>query len=318
LEPRELSCAALVFSGFCNPQKSEEFFASIADALVSAPDWSQFPISFSADERSFRDDCKICSDTSRDEHRQLLKLDRLVQQEAGFYARLSHEDKLTTAAKRRREVIAKMLRSVYSTFNMTTLRELRKTLKKTQKEMGALVDCSQHMICSIEIGRLPLSTRLASRISQSTEIDLTWLTNGDSTAPMIDHAGRPYSYQTFERRKTNRPAPDESHYRWRELQLGVGFDHLHRILAASRVKGTTKEFMDRVEGFIKTELSHHVRLEDAIFGERRRASQAASKSGRIIALGLLTPFDEKPFRRGRERLGQAIAAFTARRVKSKK
>jgi hypothetical protein len=29
-------------------------------------------------------------------------------------------------------------------------------------------------------------------------------------------------------------------------------------------------------------------------------------------LGLLTPFGVEPFRRGREKLGQAIAAFTAR------
>ena len=175
------------------------------------------------------------------------------------------------------------------------------------------------MIQSIEIGRLQLSTRIASKLSESTGIDLAWLTNGDPTAPMIDRAGHAYARETGERQKTNRRAPDASHYRWRELQLAIGFDLLHRLLAASRLKGKDDGdgFMERFEKFIKSELSHHVRLEDAVYGERRRATEAARKSGKIIALGFLTPFDDKPFRRGRERLGQALAAFTAR-VKSKK
>ena len=67
--------------------------------------------------------------------------------------------------------------------------------------------------------------------------------------------------------------------------------------------------MERFEKFIKTELSHHVRLEDAVYGERRRATEAARKRGKIIALGLLTPFDDKPFRRGRERLGASARCF---------
>ena len=195
---------------------------------------------------------------------------------------------------------------------MTThnLRRLRQILSLTQKELAELGKCSRHLIQSVEIGRTRLSTKIASRLSENCGVDFAWLTSDDSTAP-IDHAGRPYSSETFERRKINRRAPDASHYRWRQLQLGTGFDLLHRLLAANRLKGKddVDGFMERFEKFIKTELSHHVRLEDAVYGERRRATEAARKKGKIIALGLLTPFDDKPFRRGRERLGAALAAL---------
>ena len=131
---------------------------------------------------------------------------------------------------------------------------------------------------------------------------------------MINQAGAAYDYDAdFKSRQTNRSAPDESHHRWRELQLGVGFDLLHRLLAANRPKGAdaVKEFMEDFEAFLKEQLKEHVKLEDTIFGERRRATEAALKSGTIIALCFLTPFDLKPLRRGREKLAQAIAAFTS-------
>ena len=36
------------------------------------------------------------------------------------------------------------------------------------------------------------------------------------------------------------------------------------------------------------------------------------KASRTIALGFLTPFDEKPFKRGQERLEAAVASFAVR------
>jgi hypothetical protein len=200
---------------------------------------------------------------------------------------------------------------------------------KTQKEMADFGGCSAAMIQSSEIARRPLSTPIATKISQRTGIDLAWLMSDDPDAPMINQAGEPYSYDAdFERRQTNRSAPDASHYRWRELQLGDGFDLLHRLLGANRLKGedAVAEFMDNFADFLKTQLKKHVKLEDTVYGEIRRAREAALKTGKIIPLGFLTPTDIKPLRRGRERLGQAIAAFTsgqarkswrrARRVKS--
>jgi hypothetical protein len=173
--------------------------------------------------------------------------------------------------------------------------------------------CSAAMIQSSEIGRRPLSTRIASKISQRTGVDLAWLMSNDPTAPMINDAGEEYTSADFERQKVNLRGPDARHYRWRELQLADGFDLLYRLLAANRLKGkdAVNEFMEDFEDFLKAELKKHVKLEDTVYGERRRAKEAALKTGRIIALGFLTPFDLKPLRRGRERLGRAIAAFTS-------
>lgn len=183
--------------------------------------------------------------------------------------------------------------------------------------MADLGGCSRHTIQSIEISRVVLSARIAAKISTATGIDLAWLMSGDSRAPMINAAGEPYTHADFEQRQTNRKAPDAAHYKWRELQLGVAFDLLHRELAANRRKSkdAVNEFMDRVEGFLKSELRRLPKLEDTIFGERRRAKEAALKSGRIMALQFLTPFDMKPLQRGREKLGQVVAAFTSRQTR---
>ena len=81
-------------------------------------------------------------------------------------------------------------------------------------------------------------------------------------------------------------------------------------MASSRLKRTTPELIDRLEAFITADPGNHTKLEDAVYGERRRASEAALKSG--IALGLLAPFDVQPLRRGQARLTRAMAAFTAR------
>ena len=174
------------------------------------------------------------------------------------------------------------------------------------------------MIQSAEIGRKPLSVAIASRISESTNIDLSWLMSDDPRAPMINTAGEPYSYDAdFKAKQTNPSAPDASHYRWRELQLGVAFDLHLRELAAWRRKGqeAVKAYMERVEDFHKAELKLLPRLEDCVFGERRRAKEAALKTGKVITLQFLTPFDMRPLLRGREKLGQAVAAFTSRQTR---
>jgi transcriptional regulator with XRE-family HTH domain len=198
----------------------------------------------------------------------------------------------------------------------SNLKRLRKFLTLTQKEMADLGGCSRHTVQSIEIGRVVLSARIASKISTSTGIDLAWLMSNDR-APMITSASEEYTISEFQRRQTNRVAPDAAHYKWRELQLAGAFDMMHRLLAANRLKGkdAVNEFMDRVENSLKAELKRLPRLEDRILGERRRAKEAALRTGRIMALHFLTPFDMKPLLRGRERLGQAVAAFTSRQTR---
>ena len=72
----------------------------------------------------------------------------------------------------------------------SNLRQLRNFLGMTQAKMADLGDCSRHIVQSVEIGRLPLSVRaLATKLSQRTGVDLAWLMNNDSAAPIINHAG---------------------------------------------------------------------------------------------------------------------------------
>jgi transcriptional regulator with XRE-family HTH domain len=198
---------------------------------------------------------------------------------------------------------------------MTThsnLRQLRNFLGKTQTEIAALAGCSRHLIAMIETNRMALSERIASKISESTGVDATWLMNNDPHAEMINSAGARYSEQDQQQAAQSSGLHSLPHYRFRELQLAMTYDLLSRLLAASRLKRTMPVFMNRLEVFIKAELAQHPSLEDAVYGERRRASEAALKSGKVIALSLLTPFDEQPLRRGRARIERAIAAFTAR------
>jgi transcriptional regulator with XRE-family HTH domain len=199
----------------------------------------------------------------------------------------------------------------------SSLKELRKFLGLTQKEMAIHGSCSPAMIQSAEIGRKPLSVAIAFKVSESTGIDFAWLMSDDPRAPMITSAGEEYTISEFERRQTNRVAPGATHYRWRELQIGLALDFLYRLLGANRLKGkeAVHGYMQRLEGFIKSELKRLPMLEDRVFGEIRRAKEAAAFTGRIRALQFLTPFDMKPLQRGREKLGQSIAAFTSRQTR---
>jgi transcriptional regulator with XRE-family HTH domain len=199
---------------------------------------------------------------------------------------------------------------------MTTrnnLRQLRDILALTQPQLASLAGCSMDLIHSVETGRARLSTKVANQISRRTGISDAWLT-GDLQAPMVALDGKPYTLETFQQRQLDYHFSEGPHYRWREVQLGETFDLLHRLLRAWQSQGKVKDFMKRVEDFMKAELDEHpeiVRLADAIYGERRRAQEAARKAGRVIPLGLLTPLGVESLKRGRVRLAQAIAAMTA-------
>ena len=201
----------------------------------------------------------------------------------------------------------------------TAKRDRDQTCVDARRNKRGPITCSRYLIQSIEAGRKTLSARIASEISRKTGVDLAWLTNDDPSADMIRSCRYVHTpARIFNRAQASLRTLEGSHHLLRNLQLGVAFDLLHRLLAASRLKGKddVDGFVERLEKFIKSELEHHTALEDAVYGERRRAKETARKSGRVIALSFLTPFDDKPFHRGRERLATAIAAFTARRVRS--
>jgi len=76
--------------------------------------------------------------------------------------------------------------------------------------------------------------------------------------------------------------------------------------------------MDRVEAFIKDELSRHTALEDAVYGEQRRATERAAREGTVIGLGLLSPNRPEPLKRGKARLSHALAVLSAGKKREKR
>jgi hypothetical protein len=182
--------------------------------------------------------------------------------------------------------------------------------------MADWAGCSPGLIQSIETGRRRLSTEIALRISNSTGVDATWLMSNDSDAPMINSAGGPYDYhKDFKPRESAKgvsPLVTALHRRWRELQLAVAFDLLHRLLTASRVKGkdSMNGFMDRLAKFLEKEVNSHANLKKTIKNEHRRTDMAAFKAG---ALSLLAAADFKPLQRGMIRLDWLLNEFGARK-----
>ena len=74
---------------------------------------------------------------------------------------------------------------------------LRTTLGLGQREFGKKVGRSWRTIQSIELGDLPLSTKLAERICDETGVHFDWLMKGKPDAPIIDERGLPWSRNAF-------------------------------------------------------------------------------------------------------------------------
>jgi hypothetical protein len=177
--------------------------------------------------------------------------------------------------------------------------------------MAAFGDCSSHLIHSVETQRARLSARVANAISKRTGVSEEWLLSDDPQAPMTAVDGRPFTLKTFERRQLDFHFSEGAHFRWREVQLGVGFDLWSRLLRAAQSEGKVRELMEYYEDCITTKLKDFPALKNTIDGEHRRAQEAASKAGKTIPLGKLTPLGVESLKRGRVRLAQAIATVTA-------
>ncbi len=74
---------------------------------------------------------------------------------------------------------------------------LRTTLGLGQKEFGYLVGRAWRTIQSIELGNLPLSTKLAERISDETGVSFDWLMKGDPDAPIMAEHGRAWRRDAY-------------------------------------------------------------------------------------------------------------------------
>jgi transcriptional regulator with XRE-family HTH domain len=80
---------------------------------------------------------------------------------------------------------------------------LRTTIGLTQNQMGALVNRAARTIQSIELGKLPLTEKLALRLAEATGVDEAWLFAGDPQAPprkglTLLQAGRGHGVYTRE------------------------------------------------------------------------------------------------------------------------
>ena len=79
-----------------------------------------------------------------------------------------------------------------------TLAVLRRIIGYRQKEFAELVGKSTPAIQAVELGKLPLSDKLAERISFETGIFLGWLLDGDVTRLPISRHGKPYTKEFFQ------------------------------------------------------------------------------------------------------------------------
>jgi hypothetical protein len=70
--------------------------------------------------------------------------------------------------------------------------------------MADLVECSRPTIQAIELGKLPLSEKLAKRIDHETGIGLEWLLANNPATPPVDGLGFPYTQRTFDQQQASR------------------------------------------------------------------------------------------------------------------
>ena len=63
---------------------------------------------------------------------------------------------------------------------------VRKTLGLTQSELASLIGISANTLQSIELGRLPLSERIADRLNEQTGIRAKWFLDNELGDPLPD------------------------------------------------------------------------------------------------------------------------------------
>lgn len=94
----------------------------------------------------------------------------------------------------------------------SSLAVLRSIIGLTQGELAELVRTSRPTIQAVELGKLPLSRRLAERISLHTGVSMVWLLNNKYKVPATCECDprRPYNKELFERTRTEieRPRTD--------------------------------------------------------------------------------------------------------------
>jgi transcriptional regulator with XRE-family HTH domain len=86
----------------------------------------------------------------------------------------------------------------------TTTAVLRLAIGLSAQEFSLQIGKSLPTVKSLESGKLALSEATAAVISQKTGISLGWLLAGDTSAPMIDLEGKPWTIDNYERARAQR------------------------------------------------------------------------------------------------------------------
>lgn len=107
-----------------------------------------------------------------------------------------------------------------------------------QAEFGKKVDRAWRTIQSIELGTLPLSAKLAERISEETGVNFNWLMDGDADAPILDERGLPWKKEAFFDAQGKKMLPGSTlgrHYAVDLLVMGIA-EVCAAVVAASESK----------------------------------------------------------------------------------
>jgi transcriptional regulator with XRE-family HTH domain len=134
------------------------------------------------------------------------------------------------------------------------LTRLRLFLEKSQREMAGIIGCSFDTIQSIELRRLPLTEKLARRISAATDVHFRWLLENNLRAPIVRAKdGRwPYTRSDFEQRQATKHLGDDPLTRLLNADYAVSFyGQIRAILSSAAKKDLAEVATWRIAKFLE-------------------------------------------------------------------
>ena len=114
-----------------------------------------------------------------------------------------------------------------------TLAILRLELGLHQQGMADIAECSRELIQAVELGRAPLSEKLAKKVFLATGVGLSWLTDDKVDAPIVDVAGQPYTRDAFERARAGGDQQTEESRRINRESLAYQMADLFAVYVAA-------------------------------------------------------------------------------------
>jgi hypothetical protein len=105
--------------------------------------------------------------------------------------------------------------------------------------MADLVECSRPTIQAIELAKLPLSEKLATRIEHETGISLEWLLANDPGKPPVDWINMPYTQRTYDQHQAskNRSSSDPNDFYYMQGTMALALAEICNMLLESYKTG---------------------------------------------------------------------------------